>query len=109
MENTHYFLQLGHCNATKNKLQHETFEYFKSLDGLLIESSELPELKERIKIEIQKLNEKYRRMKSLPVNFDARRFKNQIYVETCEAINFKITAAKLVIIEKLDYFSPTLN
>ena len=56
MENTHYFLQLGHCNATKNKLQHETYEYFKSLDGLLIESSELPELKERIKIEIQKLN-----------------------------------------------------
>ena len=45
---THYFLQLQHCNATKNKLQHEAFEYFKSLDGLLIEKEQLSQLKKRI-------------------------------------------------------------
>ena len=53
---THYFLQLQHCNATKNKLQHEAYEYFKSLDGLLIEKEQLPQLKKRIEDEIEKLN-----------------------------------------------------
>lgn len=106
---THYFLQLGHCNATKNKLQHEAYDYFKSLDGLLIEKENLTEMKQRIKSELEKLNSKYPRMKPITVTYDNFGYKNQIFVKSIEAISFKMIGAKLIIPEQLPYFSPTLN
>lgn len=106
---THYFLQLGHCNATKNKLQHEAYDYFKSLDGLLIEKEQLPQLKKRIEVEIQKLNQKYPRMKPIKISYGDFGYKNAMWVNSVEAISFKIIKAKLIIPEQLPYFSPTLN
>jgi hypothetical protein len=106
---THHFLQLQHCNATKNKLQHEAFEYFKSLDGLLIEKEQLPQLKKRIEEEIEKLNKKYPRMKPIKISYPDFNYKNSIWVTSVEAISFKIIQAKLIIPEQLPYFSPTLN
>ncbi len=106
---THYFLQLGNCNATKNKLQHEAYEYFKSLDGLLIEKVQLPELKKIIEKEIEKLNKKYPRMKPIKISYGDFGYKNTIWVNSVEAISFKIIQAKLIITEQLPYFSPTLN
>lgn len=106
---THYFLQLQHCNATKNKLQHEAYEYFKSLDGLLIEKEQLPQLKKRIEDEIEKLNHKYPRMKPIKISYGDFGYKNAMWVTSVEAISFKIIQAKLIIPEQLPYFSPTLN
>lgn len=106
---THYFLQLGHCNATKNKLQHEAYEYFKSIDGLLIEKDSFPKMKQRIRDEITQLNLKYPRMKPITVTFDGICYKNQVFVKSIEAISFKIIKCQLVIPDKLPYFSPTLN
>ena len=106
---THYFLQLQHCNATKNKLQHEAHEYFKSLDGLLIEKEQLKNKKKRIEEEIQKLNQKYPRMKPIKISYGDYGYKNTIWVTSVEAISFKIIQAKLIITEQLPYFSPTLN
>lgn len=106
---THHFLQLQHCNATKNKLQHEAFEYFKSLDGLLIEKEQLPHLKNRIEEEIEKLNKKYPRMKPIKISYSDFGYKNSMWVTSVEAISFKIIKAELIIPDKLPYFSPTLN
>lgn len=109
MNATHYFMQLGHCNATKNKLQHEVYDYFKSLNGLLIEKENLSEMKKRIETEIQKLNSKYPRMKPIRVTYNNINYKNQILVNSVEAISFKFLPAELVVPESLPYFSPTLN
>ena len=109
MENTHYFMQLGHCNATKNKLQHEVYDYFKSISGLLIDKSDLAEMKDKISKDIQKINQKYPRTKPVNVSFETYSFQGNFLVKSIEAINFKLLKANLVVPNKLPYFSPTLN
>lgn len=106
---THYYLQMVSCNATKNKLQHDVYDFFKRLDGLLIETQELQELQKRIVSEIQKLNEKYPRMKPVVVSFGSFRKDDNLFVTSIEAMNFKLRAATLVLPELLPYFSPSLN
>ena len=106
---THYYLQMVSCNATKNKLQHDVYEFFKRLDGLLIEKDELTALQERIVSEIYKINLKYPRMKPVEVHFSSFRTDGNLFVDTIEPLNFKIRTATLVLPELLPYFSPSLN
>lgn len=105
MKHTHFYLELAHCNSTKNKLQHETYDFFKSLDGLLIEKENLQGLKEYIVSEIYKLNLKYPRMKPIEVKFSNFGYKDKIFVNTIDAINFHIHTAKIIIPKELPEFT----
>lgn len=100
---THYFLSLERTLVTKNKLQHELLLLIKSMHGMLIEVSSLATFKLKFETEVEKLNNKYPRMKSIHVSYSVRESNGKIIVETIEALPFYLESCELVDFNEIEY------
>lgn len=96
MNRTHYFLNCGHFNSPKNKLQEEAMQYIRSLEGSLILEQDLIKMQNSIKEKIEEINAKHHRCKALVVKFEHRTYKDRIYLLGIEQVNFHFDSATLI-------------
>ncbi|WP_445458401.1 hypothetical protein [Flavobacterium sp. HNIBRBA15423] len=103
---THYYLEQERSLALKNKLQQDLNALFRSMDGLLIEKSNLESFKKKLEEEVKKINEKYPRMKSITVSYNQIGHGNKrIYVKTIDALTFILLPSRLVDFNEINYNS----
>ena len=95
MNITHYLVDFGYSTALKNNLQKEAYEYLKSLDGKLIESSHLADFIKSILVEVDHLNAKYHRCKPLHVKLSALCSDKDLILWGFPEVSFKLKAAEL--------------
>lgn len=98
---THYFLEKGHCNQMKSKLQQEISTYFSSLSGTLIEASELEQLKEVFTAKVISLNIEYHRHKPVKLSFNTFGRAGNISVQGIDGMNFILKAANFCTVKSL--------
>lgn len=98
---THYFLEKGHCNQMKSKLHQEISSYFSSLSGMLIEASELEQLKEVFIAKIILLNMEYHRHKPVTLSFNTFGRVGNISIQGIDGMNFILKTAKLNTVKSL--------
>lgn len=90
---THYFVNVGHQNATKNKLQEEFHVYLYSLKATLITVDRLKILKSEILEKADELNKKYPRCTPLKIKIDNLHFNNGFMLSGFYSIVFQILKA----------------
>jgi len=71
MENTHYYLERGHCNMMKSKLHAAIDRYFASLSGTLIVAGELETMKHIFTEKVHSLNAEFKRCKPVELRFNS--------------------------------------
>ncbi|PZO33210.1 MAG: hypothetical protein DCE86_05490 [Flavobacteriaceae bacterium] len=97
---THYYIDFGHSTATKNKPQHEAWEYLRKLNGKLIFKEDLKETQQIIIQNIKEIFERHPRCKALFISFSKRSGKS-IWMNGFEAVSFRFEPAELVLTENL--------
>ena len=110
MNITHYYVHRSHGTKTTNKLQQEISLFLCSLDGKLIEASDLLEFQKIIIDTIELLNNKYKRCKPFKVSFEnSGGFKKNIMLSGYYYENFYLLKATLSHLSSLTYNSLSNN
>ncbi|MDN3675714.1 hypothetical protein QWY99_22020 [Flavobacterium branchiarum] len=87
---THYFVYVGHSNATKNKLQDEFENYLKSLSATIIEVNKLEDLKSEIINKSLELNEIHRRCQGLKISIVDMHYSKGFMISGFHSLVFQI-------------------
>jgi hypothetical protein len=95
MNVTHYYFERGHCNVLKSKLHKAVEVYLASHDRNLIEASQLPELKEVIRKEVELINAKYPRCKAVKLCFESFGYRSQTFITGIQGMSFILKSATL--------------
>ena len=98
---THYYLDAGHSNQPKNKLEADFANYLQSMSGQLIVAKELDQLVDNITEKQDELNKKFSRCKPLVISFFSFQKENSIAIHGL-CLSFKIKAATLSKVLKND-------
>ena len=95
MNITHYFLEIGHCNALKSALHKAIYHYLISLSGKLFSASEFDTTTKEIIKNIELLNSQFPRHKAVKASF-IKFNQEKHYFSGIQEITFYIKPAELI-------------
>lgn len=96
MNKTHYLLARGNFSTPKNNLQEEAMDYLASLEGTLIPIKDILKMQSVIESKLAEINAKHKRCKPISARFEARRYKERIYLSGFEQVDFYFSPATLI-------------